>query len=98
MLPFHVVDVQALKRDMAHRCAVLRDAGHAGAVHAVGRAVELGAIRIGRVGPLPRVDRVVDVGVVIGDLQVLHRDVRHVLSRMAEETVPLFWWLPTDAR
>ena len=66
---------------MAHRGAVLRDAGHAGAVHAVGRAVELGAIRIGRVGPLPRVDRVVDVGVVIGDLQVLHRDVRHVLEQ-----------------
>ena len=77
----HVVDVQTLKRDMAHRGAVLRDAGHAGAVHAVGRAVELGAIRIGRVGPLPRVDRVVDVGVVIGDLQVLHRDVRHVLEQ-----------------
>ena len=77
----HVVDVQTLKRDMAHRGAVLRDAGHAGAVHAVGRAVELGAIRIGRVGPMPRVDRVVDVGVVIGDLQVLHRDVRHVLEQ-----------------
>ena len=76
----HVVDVKVVERHVAHRRAVLGDAGHAGAVHARGAAVEFCAVGIRGVGPLPRVDRIVDVRVVVGDLQVGDGDVRHVLE------------------